>query len=329
MLTIITILYDDLGIMDINRYYPTTFRDVITIKQIFTIHYFEYTKDFSIEGEKHDFWELCYVDNGIVEVIAGQNHHVLFKGDIIFHEPNEFHGLKASGRTAPNLMVLSFSCSSPAMQWFVSKVLHIRESERNLMGHILYEAKQGFLPPFGDPTSSGLRRTEEQPFGCEQIIRIYLEELLISLVRMDYAVLHPRKRTNTITQGITEDVFGKVVKYMLDNLMQNISLEDICQTTGYSRSYLHNVFKERTGRSVAEYHKRLRLEMAKQMIREGRKNFSEIVAAMNYSTLQHFSRIFKRYIGMTPKEYAASAKLNSEFAKTEDRIQAPGPLGQL
>ena len=55
----------------------------------------------------------------------------------------------------------------------------------------------------------------------------------------------------------------------------------------------------------------------------------EIAAAMNYSSLQYFSRVFHRYIGMTPSEYAASAKLNSEFNETGSKRHSHGPLGQL
>lgn len=313
----------------IDGYRSTRLRSDLSIHEIFTIHYFEYTKDFSFPGESHNFWEMCYVDNGVVEISADDIQHTLFKGDAIFHEPGEFHRLRANRRTAPNIVVLSFSSTSPAMSWFNSRVVRIHERERSLMGRIIYETKRGFSSPLDDPMSDGLVRSENQPFGCEQIIRIYLEELLINLVRADMAVSRLDKREGIISMETSETAFGKVVNYMMDNLTRNIVLEDICRATGYSRSHLHNVFKERSGRSVTEYHKRLRLEKAKQMIRDGRRNFSEVAAAMNYSSLQYFSRVFKKYIGMTPSEYSASAKLNSEFSETREKYQSPGPLGRL
>ena len=310
-------------------YRSTTLQDEIRIEDIFTIHYFEYTKDFSFDGEKHDFWEMCYVDNGVVEITTDNTHHILFKGDAIFHEPGEFHSLQANGRTAPNLVVLSFACASPAVHWFVGRTLRIREKERSLMGRIIYEAKRTFEPPLDDPLSIGLERKDNQPFGGEQIIRIYLEELLINLIRIDVDIAHPDKRSDVITQGAAETAFGKVVNYLMDNLQHSISTDDICRATGYSRSHLHNVFKDRTGRSVTEYNKRLKLEGAKRMIREGRRNFSEITNALNYSSLQYFSKVFKRYVGMTPSEYASSAKLNSEFVESAEKTTFPGPLGRL
>lgn len=313
----------------VDGYRSTCLQDEIPVREIFTIHYFEYTKDFSFPGESHDFWEMCYIDNGVVEISAAGVEHTLFKGDAIFHEPGEFHSLRANGRTAPNIVVLSFAVDARAMSWFRSRVLRIHERERSLMGRIVYEARRGFSSPLDDPLSDGLVRAGDQPFGCEQIIRIYLEELLINLVRTDMDVSRPDKREGIISTESSETAFGKVANYMMDNLARNITLEDICRATGYSRSHLHNIFRERSGRSVTEYHKRLRLEKAKQMIREGGRNFSEIAAAMNYSSLQYFSRIFHRYIGMTPSEYAASAKLNSEFNETGRQRHSHGPLGHL
>ena len=50
----------------------------LVITEIYSIHYFEYTKDFVYEGESHDFWELLCVDNGVIEVTAG-DHKILHK----------------------------------------------------------------------------------------------------------------------------------------------------------------------------------------------------------------------------------------------------------
>ena len=92
-------------------YQPTFLQKEIHIEKLYTVHYFEYMKDFFFEGESHDFWEFCYIDKGEIEVQADDQRYVLKKGDCIFHKPNEFHMLKANGKIAPNLVVASFSCS--------------------------------------------------------------------------------------------------------------------------------------------------------------------------------------------------------------------------
>ncbi|MBB6481119.1 helix-turn-helix domain-containing protein [Spirochaeta isovalerica] len=300
--------------MEIQGFFSTPVKEEIRIEEIFTIHYFEYTKDFYFGGEKHDFWEFLYVDGGVVEVVAGKTQHTLFKGDIIFHRPGEFHSLWANGKTAPNLVVITFSSSSVVMKWFIGKILRIKGEERNLLGSIIHEAQRTFSTRLDDPATKGMIKREEVPFGCEHMIKLHLEELLIRLIRRDSDVSGPDRLTGTIEQRTKEVAFNKVVNFMEDNLASSFEICDLCRSVGYSRSYLHRIFKERTGQSVMEYYKRVKIERVKQMIREGSNNFTQICDELDFTSLQHFSRVFKRYVGMTPSEYSQSVKLKSGFA---------------
>lgn len=298
---------------EVNGFIRTDLTEDLRVESVFTIHYFEYTKDFYFGGEEHDFWELLYVDGGVVEVIAGKTRHTLFKGDIIFHRPGEFHSLWANGKTAPNLVVITFRSPGTAVNWFVGKILRIKEEERNLMGLIIHEAQRAFSTTLGDPTTKGLARREELPFGSEQMIKIHLEEMLIRLIRREADISGPSRLTNTIEQRTREMAFNKVVNFMEDNMSGSFMIEDLCRSVGYSRSYLHKIFIERTGQSVMEYFKRVKIEKVKQMIREGASNFTQISDELNYSSLAHFSKVFKRYVGMTPTEYSSSVKLKADY----------------
>ena len=93
-------------------------KDSISIGKIYSIHYFEYMSTFSFKGETHDFWEFICVDKGEVDITAGVHAIQLKRGDIAFHEPNEFHNVRATGETAPNLVVVSFGCDSRDMYFF-------------------------------------------------------------------------------------------------------------------------------------------------------------------------------------------------------------------
>ena len=49
-------------------YIKTTLKNVVTVKKIVTVHDYEFDKNFSFEGESHDFWEMVYVDKGKIMV---------------------------------------------------------------------------------------------------------------------------------------------------------------------------------------------------------------------------------------------------------------------
>ena len=102
-------------------YIETKLKREIVIDSIITIHYFEYMRDFVFRGESHDFWEFMYVDKGSVIVQGGEHQFTLHAGDIIFHEPNEFHAIRSVGNSSPNLVAVSFVSHSPAMGEFRGK----------------------------------------------------------------------------------------------------------------------------------------------------------------------------------------------------------------
>ena len=75
-----------------------------------------------------------------------------------------------------------------------------------------------------------------------------------------------------------------------------------------SPSYLTALFHKHLQISPGEYIRRIKLQLSKQMIREGNMNFTEIASALQYSTVHHFSRQFKEKFGLTPTEYARSVR---------------------
>lgn len=118
-------------------YVKTTLQHSIDIDAIITLHYFEYMKNFEFKGESHNFWEFLYVDKGTVAVRADDTWTTLYTGDIIFHQPNEFHAIKSIGKDSPNLVVMSFTSSSQAMSFFVNKSFTLSMEERAMISRII------------------------------------------------------------------------------------------------------------------------------------------------------------------------------------------------
>ena len=97
---------------------PFELQKPLEIRKLYSVHYFEYTSDYAFSGETHDFWEFLYVDKGTIHVQRDGENLDLTRGEMIFHAPGEFHALSANGVVAPNLIVVSFACGSPAMEFF-------------------------------------------------------------------------------------------------------------------------------------------------------------------------------------------------------------------
>lgn len=295
-------------------YESITLKQDIIIDRIISIHYFEYMSNFTFEGESHDFWEFLCVDKGTVNVIAGDKLVTLNKGDVIFHKPNEFHNVAANGQIAPNLVVSGFETDSPAINFFRDKILQIGTEERRLLGLLIKEAHNAYACRLDDPYTQKLERKEpeEIPFGTEQLIKMYLQQFLISLIRTYSYEKVPRVLPKTTKLKGEEQVFDRIVTYMEENLGTQLTIDQICQDNLVGRSILQKVFRQQSDSGVIDYFSTMKITAAKQMIRDGHMNFTQIADSLGYTSIHYFSRQFKKITGMTPSEYASSIKLLSE-----------------
>lgn len=277
----------------------------ITIDALYTIHYFEYTNNFYFPGESHDFWEFIYVDKGSVGICMDDNEITLKKGDIAFHQPNEFHKVSTYGHTAPNLVVISFESHSPLMDFFRCQILKTDQKERALLADVLIEAKKLFSSPFDDPYLTEMVKKEDVPIGTEQLIKIHLEQFLIQL--MQRYSKQEESQAVTTPQNTTE-IFKRVTAYMEDNISKHLTIEQICWDNMIGRSKLQKIFQLEANIGIIEYFSKLKIDAAKHMIRDGKLNFSQISEQLGYSSIHYFSRQFKKISGMSPSEYASSVK---------------------
>lgn len=306
-------------------YKKTVLAQKIVINRIVSVHYFEYTNNFFFPGEVHDFWEFLYVDKGEITVTAGGDTIRLKQGNIIFHKPMEFHNLRTNGVDAPNLVVISFECGSPAMDYFKNAQFRVGNEERDLISRIIIEARQAFSSPLDEPHLLYLeKRRKQTAFGCEQLIKLYLEQLLIQMIRKDQRQNYGEKTTTSFQEQSRLDIVNRTILYLEQNLQKNLSLDDICKGMLIGRSRLQKLFREKTGCGIMIYFTRMKIEVAKQMIREGRCNFSEIAERLGYSSVYYFSRSFKRIVNMSPTQYSSSVKARLQSADAEHELQRAG-----
>ncbi len=291
-------------------YRGTRLQDTIAISELVTVHYFEFSKNYRFGGEAHGFWELVYVDSGsIVAATEGKERH-LVSGDILFHAPDEWHALFADGINAASVIIISFRCVSSAMTSLGGRVLQTGHTQRMLLSEIIREARASFDSPLSDLVTPKLKRRRDAPIGSEQIIKLDLCKLLITLLREESA---PARATVRRNRG--EGLFGEVVSFMEDNLHRSLSLEDMAQHARISKTALKQLFKEQAGCGAAAYFMRLKIERAKVYIREDTYNFTQIAERLGFADVHYFSARFKQLVNMSPTAYATSIRALSAEAE--------------
>lgn len=89
---------------------------------------------------------------------------------------------------------------------------------------------------------------------------------------------------------------------------KQISIGQLADSVGLERSYLSTLFKKETGESLNDCLIRIRMEKAKELLRAGKLNVSEISFSVGYGDLFAFSKRFKKVTGMTPKAFRERSK---------------------
>ena len=278
----------------------------IKIEGFNSIYYFEFGKDFSHTPEKHNFWEMVYVDGGEIIAVTNGNGCTLRQGQVIFHEPMEIHSHISNKLVANNMLVVSFTSGSEIMKYFKGKTFTIDKTCKTLLALFLEEAKNalGKLPAdYEDKRDLHFLSTT---FGSTQLLECYFTEFLIRLIRsgntLSSNVSSSKKSRDIANNSISE----LICDYMKNNIYSNLTLKDICSEFMQGKTQLCKIFRESTGQSPMDYNMNLKIKEAKKLLREKNYSVTQISDMLGYSSIHIFSRAFKKAVGMAPTAYGKS-----------------------
>ena len=238
------------------EYVMTKLDNAVSVDGIYTVHYFEYAKDFAYSGEVHNFWELVYADKKSLYVTAGASEIHLAVGQMYLHRPNEFHNIRCDGSHAANSVIVSFSSNCEALLSIAGMVIDCTSEEKRLLGGMIKEAESVFSTPLGVPYIRIMQKSGKGAFGGEQLIRLYLEQLLILLVRGN-------GRENSSKIGSDDKVLAKICDYLEQNIHRPLCFSDIVKHFNLSASVVKRIFREQMGCGVMECFNRIRVDAAR------------------------------------------------------------------
>lgn len=94
-----------------------------------------------------------------------------------------------------------------------------------------------------------------------------------------------------------------VKKYVEEHFGEPLTLEELSQVVDLSPTYLSTIFKKDTGMTFLEYLSKVRMDMAKKLLKETNDTVADICGKVGYSDVRYFTKTFTKYAGLKPKEY--------------------------
>lgn len=95
-------------------------------------------------------------------------------------------------------------------------------------------------------------------------------------------------------------ILNNCIKYIYDNYNKNISLEEIAAIANVSKYHFCNMFKEHTGQTFKDYHNRLRIGKATELLHNTDISITEIAFLCGFNDSNYFTRKFRQITGKTP-----------------------------
>ena len=263
-------------------------RRQIQVSSIYTFFYQEKEKGFTFPGEEHAPLELTYVDKGALHSVADGRDFLLEQGDLVIYAPGQWHMQYADVDMSPSFITITFDLAGGYPEELVNRKFTIPQSAVPALQRMLRE----------------LDRMDA--YSADMVICM-LQLLLLELLREQTTPAGTKLRTTNAVNSENE-IIRRAQQYISEHVREKLTVPLVARHVDVSPSYLTALFRKNLQISPGEYVRRIKLQESKQMIREDNMNFTEIAAALQYSTVHHFSRQFKDKFGITPTEYAKSVR---------------------
>ncbi|MGZ9585636.1 AraC family transcriptional regulator [Paenibacillus marinisediminis] len=239
-----------------------------------------------------DAYEFVYIEQGKVSwEVDGVTHHTHAQ-QLFLTRPGEIHRASFDYIGPCTIWWIIIRNPETHHEWFT-----LGEAEREEFVHVLKHqpricsTNRGIVEPFRN-----LRRVIEQPNSILTAyqVRHYILEILLQLMQS----------TNSSSQSPDLHQYSVELASRIEaNPALRCTNEQLAAEAGLSESHFYRVFRETNGQSPATYMDRVRMECACRMLLESHSTITSVAMDLGFKTSQHFATVFKKYVGMTPRDW--------------------------
>ena len=262
----------------------------IRLQNILGYYYRIRTPGYHFKGEQHQFFELTYVDTGILYTEVDGVTYKLGEKDLIIYGPGQFHSQHTEDQAVSYVTVMfTMENISPDLpeNWY--RVLTDRVFPYNKKIYSLIKAL--------------VQESSTSAPYTDSLMHCLLTETIIRLLQGLYTIPSVQP-SSVVRQNYQEDLFEQILAYVESKIYEPLTVADICQQFSLSRSTLQLLFKNAVNQSPKKYISDMKLERSCQMLRENKYTISEISLKLGYSSIHYFSNAFNQKYHISPSEYA-------------------------
>lgn len=139
---------------------------------------------------------------------------------------------------------------------------------------------------------------KQKPHGFELDVSANLYLTAADIVKSDNG--------KTVAPNVKLEKIKPAMQMVEENFMSKITLEELAKSCKLSPNYFCRIFKETVGQTAFEYITEYRIKAACESFADGEKSVTNVCFSCGFNDLSYFIHIFKKYKGISPREYINS-----------------------
>ncbi|MDD2498854.1 MAG: AraC family transcriptional regulator [Desulfitobacteriaceae bacterium] len=251
----------------------------------------------------HEHFQFIYCTKGEAQIYCSCNPINLSAQEAIFINANEMHyGESINGDISYYVVMVhqSFVLSNgidSCQTKYISPLL---------LNQILFANKISNDAELTNYIKMIIQEYNEQKTGYELAVKAYLYQAIVLMLR-NHAVRSFTPRELDL-QMENMKRFQSVFTYIEDEYSKHIDINELARIGNVSTGHFCRIFKKLTGKSAIDYINQLRVEKAAMLLKQG-QSINETAFATGFNNTNYFSRVFKKYKNVAPKEFRKLIKV--------------------
>ncbi|MCM0650851.1 AraC family transcriptional regulator [Clostridium swellfunianum] len=248
----------------------------------------------------HDEVEIIYMTNGSVKVGVNNKMYNIKAGDILLISSGDIHCFLPDSSIGSRIVIQFNLAIFDSLGAFMNERKEIRplfDCSKRLSSEWRTEVKQ----EMENQIKGIFEEYNKKEEGYKLALKARLYDLVVLLLRKV-----PMERLSFEEENRHREALGRlenIFRFVEDNYLSDISLEEAAKTAGFSVYHFTRFFKMKTGITFGQYLSSFRVTKAEWLLMNNEHSITEIAYKCGFNSVKTFNRVFKQLKGYSPSEY--------------------------
>ncbi len=260
-------------------------------------------------SDGNSFSQLVYLTKGEALYTIGGVSYPVRAGEMVYRPAGvPYQHIFKTEKVS--LALVSFHIDAPSMAAFAPSPFPLYGEEISTFLDLV-DAAARIIRPVKEGNMRELRIVPGTPPEVVGFVGASLERFLSMVYcRLKEIPLLPDRSRKTGEYREEETLASRIKSHLIEHIGESFSLEALSHHFGVAQTSLCRAFKRHYNCSILDWVTDMKILLAKEQLELSQKSYAEIAESLGYSSVNYFSRTFKKKTGMTPTEYSKLTPLS-------------------